>query len=131
MCISTNGVVKWSLFNNTISAIIIREFISNINKNNSVLILDNARIHHASTSLKKEGLLSISETTISKNISLNYLPPYSPYLNPVEFCFNIIRFFVSKESPKTFITLKNVISKAISRSIVKNRGMARSIIKNR
>ena len=115
LCISTDGVVKWSLYNNTISAIIIRKFINDINKNNSVLILDNARIHHASTSLIKEGLLPISDTCLSKNISLNYLPPYSPYLNPVEFCFNIIRSFVSKESPRTFESLKKVIGISISK----------------
>lgn len=103
------------MYNNTISAIIIRKFINDINKNNSVLILDNARIHHASTSLIKEGLLPISDTCLSKNISLNYLPPYSPYLNPVEFCFNIIRSFVSKESPRTFESLKKVIGISISK----------------
>ena len=114
LCISTNGVIKWSLYNNPISAVIIRNFINCINKPNSTLILDNSRIHHASTSLKKEGLLSINETALVKNINLHYLPPYSPYLNPVEFCFNIIRLFVSKESPKTFTDLKIIIGKAIS-----------------
>jgi len=114
LCISKHGVVIWSLHNNPISSIIIRSFINDINFINSTLILDNARIHHASISLHKEGLLSINETCLSKNISLKYLPPYSPYLNPVEFCFNIIRTFVSKHSPKTFIELKKVIGLAIS-----------------
>jgi transposase len=46
-------------------------------KKKILLVLDNARFHHAK--VNKEFLLSVK-----KNIELVYLPPYSPDLNPIE-----------------------------------------------
>jgi transposase len=46
-------------------------------KKKILLVLDNARFHHAK--VNKEFLLSVKE-----RIELVYLPPYSPDLNPIE-----------------------------------------------
>ena len=53
---------------------------------NSLLIMDNARIHHAS-SLETTWNM-IKETY---GIDVLYLPPYSPFLNPIEYAFNDLK----------------------------------------
>ena len=54
---------------------------------NSVLVLDNASIH-------KNGYLKRSLNR--HGIKLIFLPPYSPYLNPIELDFNTIKAFVKR-----------------------------------
>ena len=114
LSIESTGIVSWKLYKGSINAIIFREFLDNNIPNNSMLVLDNARIHHASDILKINKLTSIKELANIKNIKINYLPPYSPYLNPVEFCFNIIKSFVFKHKPRNFNELKNCISNSMS-----------------
>jgi transposase len=63
-------------------------------KTKIILILDNSRSHHADKTVKKARELKIT---------LVFLPPYSPDLNPVEFVWKTIkrevsvRFIQSKE----------------------------------
>jgi transposase len=76
--------------------------------NDKILVLDNARIHHATKVLISNKLSTIKELSDS-NIDLKYLPPYTPTLNPVELCFNIIRTYVNKNKPRTFNDLLNSI----------------------
>lgn len=52
----------------------------------SVLIIDNARIHHAETLGTVFSLLHSS-----LGIDVVYLPPYSPFLNPIEYAFNDLK----------------------------------------
>ncbi len=65
-----------------------------------ILVLDNSRSHHADKTVRKAREL---------NITLVFLPPYSPDLNPVEFVWKTIkrevsiRFIQSKEHLKTII----------------------------
>lgn len=49
---------------------------------NSVLIMDNARIHHGG---------EIAELAEEKGIRIIYLPPYSPDLNPIEKAFSVLK----------------------------------------
>ena len=44
-----------------------------------VFVLDNARIHHYT---------GLAETVINEELQLFYLPPYSPFLNPIENVFS-------------------------------------------
>ena len=50
-----------------------------------IFIMDNARIHHYS------GLESLIQDL---NLKVEYLPPYSPFLNPIENCFSKWKNFV-------------------------------------
>jgi putative transposase len=52
-----------------------------------VLVLDNARIHHAKI---------IKKYCEEHNIKLVYLPPYSPELNPIEFLWKRIKRMYQK-----------------------------------
>jgi len=75
--------------------------------------LDNLKVHHATYSCQKLGLPTIKEQLVQKKIYPNFLPSYTPQLNPVELCFNIIRKYEEKCKPRTFEELKRVIDKAI------------------
>jgi transposase len=52
----------------------------------SVIILDNAKIHHAE---KLESTWDMAKATYG--IDKLFLPPYSPFLNPIEYAFNTIK----------------------------------------
>jgi len=68
-----------------------------------VIILDNFRTHHA----KK-----VKEEAEKLNITLVYIPPYSPDLNPIESIWKSVKRFVSEESPLNVEELKETIAKA-------------------
>lgn len=91
------------------------KFISNLefpNETKHHLLLDNLRVHHATKSCQKKGLSTIKELLTSKNIEPEYLPPYTPELNPVELCFNFLRQSTEKKKPRTFEELEVSIDKA-------------------
>ncbi|CAG8610643.1 11330_t:CDS:2 [Ambispora gerdemannii] len=56
------------------------------------LLLDNSKIHKTTKELEELGL-SMEELARQKNITLVYLPRYTPELNPIELCFNTVRYF--------------------------------------
>ena len=71
----------------------------------ALLILDNARIHHAV-------LLEPTWRILSEyyNIDHLYLPPYSPFLNPIELLFNAV-----KANMKGGAIRRNTASRALHR----------------
>ena len=54
---------------------------------NSVIILDNARIYH------DENLIEFLQAF---GICVEFLPPYSPDLNPIETAFSVIKSYLKK-----------------------------------
>ncbi len=52
---------------------------------NSVIILDNAKIHH------NEDLIDYLQAF---GIRVEFLPPYSPDLNPIELAFSVLKNFL-------------------------------------
>ncbi|ORD96501.1 hypothetical protein HERIO_1574 [Hepatospora eriocheir] len=65
-----------------------------------VFILDNARIHHYS---------GLAETICHLGLELVSLPPYSPFLNPIENCFSVWKNFVVRGAATSEPELKNLI----------------------
>jgi len=59
---------------------------------NSVVILDNCKIHHSEI---LEGLWDLAKQ--GYGIDHLYLPPYSPFLNPIEYAWNFLQTEVAKE----------------------------------
>jgi len=63
--------------------------------NDTVIIMDNAPIHQGK---RFEEVKTFLQT--SKSIPVEFLPPYSPFLNPIEYSFHSIKAYVrSKEPP--------------------------------
>lgn len=58
---------------------------------NSVLIMDNARIHHSP---------EIDNMCANAGVERIYLPPYCPHLNPIEEKFSQVKAIVKREFPK-------------------------------
>ena len=70
-----------------------------------VLVMDNATIHHGDKILEladRFGVLyydllsSILKLTIIQGVRIEYLPPYSPHLNPIEEAFSKIKAFICR-----------------------------------
>lgn len=77
-------------------------FVEQLPKGKYVFLLDNAP-YHTSSSIKKY-LYSLGE-----NIKVEFLPPYSPELNPNETCWKIIRSNVTNSV--YFKTLERLMEK--------------------
>lgn len=80
------------------------EFLEKIVEQNPgkriILVLDNSRSHHADKTVRKARDLKIT---------LVFLPPYSPDLNPVEFVWKTIKREVSVRFIQSKEHLKNII----------------------
>ncbi|CAG8804460.1 5268_t:CDS:1, partial [Racocetra persica] len=74
--------------------------------------MDNLPVHKAKDSCINLKLTPIKELLASKNIKPEYLPPYTPEMNPAELCFNFIRQQVEEQKPRTYEELKFTIAKA-------------------
>ncbi|KXS15987.1 hypothetical protein M427DRAFT_56285 [Gonapodya prolifera JEL478] len=66
------------------------------------LVLDNARIQHATKSCVDNGLSTVKASAESVNASLRFLPAYCPLLNPTELWFKVTKNdFVKPARPRT------------------------------
>ena len=83
-----------------------------------MVILDNFRTHHA----KK-----VREEAEKLNISLVYLPPYSPDLNPIENVWKSVKRVISEKSPLNVEELKEAIAKAF-KNLTESTSFAKSWI---
>ena len=82
--VAGGGCVGWKLVKGSVTGSIFREFIAGLQlPRKSTLIMDNARIHHATHSLTRQGLPTIRETLASTGATGRYLPPYFPDVAPV------------------------------------------------
>ncbi len=71
-----------------------------------LLIMDNCRIHHANN------LIALWEMALSTyNIRPLFLPPYSPFINPIEYAFNDIKERVKSETFYNRGELSNIIDR--------------------
>ena len=72
-------------------------------KEKIIFILDNAKIHSA----------NFTNLTILERFIVKFLPPYSPQLNPIEYCFKKWKFLVKKERPfNESLLVKSIINAA-------------------
>lgn len=85
------------------TAIDLHDFMAKINfPNDSHILLDNAKIHHATKSLIRERRLPIKDLAVKKGIILKYLPSHAPMIQPAELFINDIKSFI-KSKLKEFI----------------------------
>jgi transposase len=76
---------------------------------NSVLIFDNAKIHHS------EAVRQFLDTLRKgRGVEVLYLPPYSPFLNPIEYAFSKIKQIVGRAEFRNKDELKAAIDKALN-----------------
>lgn len=79
----------------------LKKLRSKYDKNNTiVIVLDNARIHHANI---------IKDFWNQNNIIPIHLPPYCPDLNPIETVWRILKRKISNQVYKNLDNLKNMV----------------------
>ena len=83
---------KWHESLNTLTFLgFLKGFIQQLPRGKYVFILDNAPYHKSSTILKYlQGL--------GDDIKVEFIPPYSPELNPTEICWKVIRHNVTNST---------------------------------
>ena len=72
---------------------------------NPVFVMDNARIHHYN---------GLNQTLIDERIEIRYLPPYSPFLNPIENVFSVWKNLVIRKKCQNEVDLKDAIESCFS-----------------
>ncbi|GAC77671.1 hypothetical protein PANT_27c00064 [Moesziomyces antarcticus T-34] len=87
-------------------ALFLQEFLFPLIKGQSRLLLfDNAKCHHTGT---------VEAIVAHKGHRIQFIPPYSPWLNPTERVFGCIRPAIGREDLKDHGTLKKVIEDPLS-----------------
>ena len=76
-------------------------------RNETVLVLDNARYHHAS-------LLAPFLEQHQSFLRLDFLPPYSPDLNPIEQLWSKVKAYLRKLKARTLEALIDGIREALA-----------------
>ncbi|XP_074604060.1 uncharacterized protein LOC141857460 [Brevipalpus obovatus] len=68
------------------------DLLDQLDIQNAYLVMDNARFHHSE---------DVVELIQSRGHNLRFLPPYSPFLNPIEMMFNQLKFYIKHLKPET------------------------------
>ena len=71
----------------------------------SVLVLDNARIHHGG---------QIEQIVAAAGCSVLYLPPYSPDFSPIELAWGWVKAFVRRLRPRDEASREEAVAKAVA-----------------
>ena len=75
----------------------IRELLSIENLDDFVIVMDNASIHH--------------NLNVPEGLFLKYLPPYSPFLNPIESVFSVVKAKLKQCLPEINVGISQPESK--------------------
>lgn len=93
-----DGAVNGQVFRKFMEEIVLPQ-----TKAGDIVIMDNARIHKGSYSLKKFE---------EKGVQIKYLPPYSPDLNPIEKMWSKIKSILRKLKPRNYLEMWRRVSEA-------------------
>lgn len=82
--------ISLSKHSSSINTDIYLDYIKDLElSSNDVLMMDNVKFHHS----KK-----LKEYLQSKNVEILYIPPYSPWFNPIELCFSKVKRHYYKDN---------------------------------
>ena len=97
VCISTSGVMSIEMKDGAFNRIDFVDFLTDLAhrhrsllRGETILVMDNARIHHA------VDVINFLEENSIRNM---FLPPYSPELNPIELFFGTVKAAYRKDGP--------------------------------
>ncbi len=113
-CITSNGNISYKIQNNPYTKITFLDFLKTLNlPKNTIILLDNVSFHHSKI---------IKNYALSKHWNLLYIPPYSPWFNPIENVFSVIKnhYRKNKDIDLAFKNIKSeIIINCINSSIKK------------
>lgn len=82
-CVSEDGLIAKKSVTGCFNTERFLAFLKELNlEKRTVILLDNVRFHHSKV---------VKEYASLKEWILLFVPPYSPWYNPIEFCFSIIK----------------------------------------
>lgn len=82
-CVSKDGLIAKKSVTGCFNTERFLEFLKDLNlSKGTVILLDNVRFHHSKV---------VKEYASLQEWILLFVPPYSPWYNPIEFCFSIIK----------------------------------------
>lgn len=81
-CVAKNSI-KHKEYEGSINTFRFLEFLKSLElPQDTVVLLDNVKFHHSKV---------VKQYCQDRNIILLYVPPYSPWFNPIELCFSIVK----------------------------------------
>lgn len=82
-CVSREGLVKRKHIVGAFNTSEFLDFLQSMTlPPTTVILLDNVRFHHSKV---------VKEYALKRQWDLLYVPPYSPWFNPIEMCFSIVK----------------------------------------
>jgi len=82
-CVTSKGNIIFNIQNKPYTKITFLNFLKTLNfSENTIILLDNVSFHHSKI---------IKNYDIDKKWNLMYIPPYSPWFNPIENVFSVIK----------------------------------------
>ena len=105
--IGTTGVVAFEVRQSSYNAVLMKDFLQTKllpkMRQGQIIVVDNARFHHS------ENVKSCAQEA---GFGIKYLPPYSPFLNPIEEMFGVVkgRHRAKVPRPKTTEALTELIT---------------------
>lgn len=108
-----SGILHYMMRNRAINQQSFIEFIRELKQklrdqtaeHNPVLIMDNVAFHKCT---------AVRETILQEGCDVKYLPPYSPFLNPIENLFSKWKKFVNRANPQNEQELMTAIGNGSS-----------------
>ena len=76
---------------------------------NSVLLLDNASIHHTDR---------VAKLIQSAGAIMHFIPPYSPDLNPIEECFSKVKAYLKEHDKEHSVIIEEFVLQAFCKITV-------------
>ncbi|CAG8605341.1 9132_t:CDS:2, partial [Ambispora gerdemannii] len=110
------GVVHWKLTDKRVDWKVFYDFLEEINPigdKRNILLMDNARIHHAPKKREEAKLPSVGKQMLKKNIEVRFITAYAPMINPTELVFCLLRQQTEKQRPRNYKEMKEAIEKVV------------------
>jgi transposase len=81
LAMDTDGIVRSEIIKGNFNSVSFAAFVAQLPRRRR-LIMDNAAFHKANI---------VKEVTTARNMTVDYIPPYNPWYNPVEYAFSVVK----------------------------------------
>ena len=108
-CVSSNGLVDVSIKSGSFNTTSFVEFLKSLKlPRGAVVLMDNVSFHRSCV---------VKETLDAMGVDVLYTPPYSPWFNPIEMCFSIVKrkYYKTLAIHQSFDTLNSSHTSAFFR----------------
>ena len=83
VCVSSDKLISKSITQGSVNTSKFLDFLKSFDiPQNSVILMDNVSFHHSKV---------VTDYLKDKGVDILYTPPYSPWFNPIELCFSIVK----------------------------------------